>query len=44
VEIVVLAGLAQGQPIMGMDAIIESAKSEQRELARLSCVLGGEGR
>jgi phospholipid/cholesterol/gamma-HCH transport system ATP-binding protein len=43
-EVVVLAGLAQGQPIMEIDAIIESAKSQQREIARLSCVPGGEGR
>jgi phospholipid/cholesterol/gamma-HCH transport system ATP-binding protein len=44
VEIVVLAGLAKGQPIMEMDAIIESAKSQQKEIARLRCVPGGEGR
>ncbi len=44
VEVVVLAGLAEGQPLMELDAIIESAKSQQRELARLPCVPGGEVR
>jgi phospholipid/cholesterol/gamma-HCH transport system ATP-binding protein len=44
VEVVVFAGLAEGQPITELDAIMESAKLQQREIARLLCVPGGEGR
>jgi phospholipid/cholesterol/gamma-HCH transport system ATP-binding protein len=44
VEIVVLAGLARGQPIVELESIIEFAKYGQREIGRLQCVLGGEGK
>lgn len=43
-EVVVLAGLAEGQPMTEIDTVIESAKLQQREIARLLCVPGGEGR
>jgi phospholipid/cholesterol/gamma-HCH transport system ATP-binding protein len=42
VEVVVLAGLAQGQPIVEIDSVIEFAKFQQKEIARLECVVGGE--
>jgi phospholipid/cholesterol/gamma-HCH transport system ATP-binding protein len=42
VEFAVFAGLAQGQPIVELDSIIEFAKFQQREIARLECVVGGE--
>jgi phospholipid/cholesterol/gamma-HCH transport system ATP-binding protein len=37
VEFSIRVGLAQGQPIAGMDAVVESAKEQQREVARLRC-------
>jgi phospholipid/cholesterol/gamma-HCH transport system ATP-binding protein len=42
VEFAVFAGLAQGQPIVELDSIIEFAKFQQKEIARLECVVGGE--
>jgi phospholipid/cholesterol/gamma-HCH transport system ATP-binding protein len=44
VEVVVLAGLARGQPIVELESIIEFAKYQQREIGRLKCVFGGEGK
>ena len=37
VEFSILAGIAQGQPIADVDAVIESAKQQQKEIARLRC-------
>jgi phospholipid/cholesterol/gamma-HCH transport system ATP-binding protein len=37
VEFSVLAGIALGQPIAVIDSVIDSAKSHQREIARLRC-------
>ncbi len=37
VEFAILAGIAQGQPIAEIDAVIESAKQQQKEIARLRC-------
>jgi phospholipid/cholesterol/gamma-HCH transport system ATP-binding protein len=37
VEFTVLGGLAQGQPIAEMDAVIELAKTRQREIGRFRC-------
>lgn len=42
VEVIVLAGLARGQPIVELESIIEFAKYQQREIGRLQCVFGGE--
>jgi phospholipid/cholesterol/gamma-HCH transport system ATP-binding protein len=37
VEFTVLGGMAQGQPIAEMDAVIESARDHQREIGRFRC-------
>ena len=37
VEITVLAGIAQGQPDADIDSIIDAAKNQQKEIARLWC-------
>lgn len=37
VEFTVLAGLAQGQPDADIESVIDAAKSEQKEMARLRC-------
>ena len=37
VEFSILAGIAQGQPIAEIDSIIDSAKKQQKEIARLRC-------
>ena len=37
IEISIHAGFAQGQPIADIDAVIESAKSGQKEIGRLLC-------
>jgi len=37
VEFTILAGIAQGQPIVEIDSVIDSAKSQQKEIARLRC-------
>jgi phospholipid/cholesterol/gamma-HCH transport system ATP-binding protein len=37
VELTVRAGIAQGQPISEIDSVIESAKSQQKEIGRLRC-------
>ena len=36
-EFTILAGIAQGQPILEIDFVIDSAKSQQTEIARLRC-------
>jgi phospholipid/cholesterol/gamma-HCH transport system ATP-binding protein len=37
VEFAVLAGLAQGQPGANIDSVIDAAKAQQKEIARLQC-------
>ena len=37
VEFAIMAGVAQGQPIAEVDTVIESAKVQQKEIARLRC-------
>ena len=37
VEFTVLAGIAQGQPVADLDAVIDAAISQQKEIARLRC-------
>jgi len=37
VEFAILAGIAQGQPIAEVETVIESAKQQQKEIARLRC-------
>jgi phospholipid/cholesterol/gamma-HCH transport system ATP-binding protein len=39
-EFVILAGIAEGQPIAEIDSIINSAKHQQQEIARLRCDRG----
>jgi phospholipid/cholesterol/gamma-HCH transport system ATP-binding protein len=38
-ELVILAGIAQGQPIAEIDSVIHSAKQQQKEIARIRCDL-----
>ena len=40
VEFSILAGIAQGQPIVEIDSVIDSAKHQQKEIARLQCDVG----
>ncbi len=40
VEFTILAGIAQGQPIMEINSVVDSAKHQQKEIARLRCDLG----
>ena len=42
VEFAILAGIAQGQPIAEIDSVIDSAKHQQKEIARLRCDGGGK--
>jgi len=37
VEITVLAGIAHGQPNEDIDSILDAAKNQQKEIARLRC-------
>ncbi|MDD5169824.1 MAG: ATP-binding cassette domain-containing protein [Syntrophales bacterium] len=37
IEFSILSGIAQGKPIAEMDSVIESAKSNQKEIARFRC-------
>ena len=37
VEFAILAGIAQGQPIVEIDSVIGSAKQQQKEIARIRC-------
>jgi phospholipid/cholesterol/gamma-HCH transport system ATP-binding protein len=37
VEFAVLAGIAQGQPVADIDSVIDAAKSQQKEIARIRC-------
>jgi phospholipid/cholesterol/gamma-HCH transport system ATP-binding protein len=41
VEFAILAGIAQGQPIVEIDSIIDSAKHQQKEIARFRCDIRG---
>ncbi len=40
VEFAILVGIAQGQPIVEIDSVIDSAKHQQKEIARLRCDVG----
>ncbi len=40
VEFAILAGIAQGQPNVAIDSVIDSAKHRQKEIARLRCEVG----
>jgi phospholipid/cholesterol/gamma-HCH transport system ATP-binding protein len=40
VDFIILAGLAQGQPIAEIETIIASAESKQKEIGRLRCAAG----
>jgi phospholipid/cholesterol/gamma-HCH transport system ATP-binding protein len=40
IEILIRAGLAQGQPTSGIDAVINTAKAQQKEIGRLLCSAG----
>ena len=37
VDLTVLAGVAQGQPVSDIDSVIDAAKAKQKEIARLQC-------
>lgn len=37
IEFAILAGIAQGKPIIEIDAVIEAAHGQQKEIARLRC-------
>jgi len=37
VEFAILAGIAQGQPTADIDSVIDAAKSQQKEIARVQC-------
>jgi phospholipid/cholesterol/gamma-HCH transport system ATP-binding protein len=39
VDFTILAGIAQGQPIAEIDSVIDSAKSQQKEIGRLQCAV-----
>jgi len=41
IDLALWAGIAQGQPIAEIEAVIEDAKSNQQELARLRCDVRG---
>jgi phospholipid/cholesterol/gamma-HCH transport system ATP-binding protein len=40
VDFTILAGIAQGQPTAEIDPVIDSAKSQQKEIGRLQCTVG----
>jgi phospholipid/cholesterol/gamma-HCH transport system ATP-binding protein len=44
VEFTFLAGIAQGQPVADIDSVIDAAKSQQKEIARLRCDVRRLGR
>jgi phospholipid/cholesterol/gamma-HCH transport system ATP-binding protein len=44
VALTMLAGLAQGQPSQELESVIDLAKHQQRVIARIRCISGGEGR
>jgi phospholipid/cholesterol/gamma-HCH transport system ATP-binding protein len=44
VALTMLAGLAQGQPSQELDSVIDLAKHQQKVIARIRCISGGEGR
>ncbi|HEY5497608.1 MAG TPA: ATP-binding cassette domain-containing protein [Syntrophales bacterium] len=41
IEFILWAGIAQGQPIAEIEAVIDEAKSNQKEIARLRCDVRG---
>jgi phospholipid/cholesterol/gamma-HCH transport system ATP-binding protein len=41
IELVIRAGIAQGQPIAEIEAVIDEAESNQKEIARLRCDVRG---
>ncbi|MFA6411240.1 MAG: ATP-binding cassette domain-containing protein [Syntrophales bacterium] len=41
IELVIRAGIAQGQPFAEIEAVIDEAKSNQKEIARLRCDVRG---
>jgi phospholipid/cholesterol/gamma-HCH transport system ATP-binding protein len=41
IEFSILGGIAQGQPNMDIDSVIDSAKHQQKEIARLRCDVRG---
>ncbi|MCK9197854.1 MAG: ATP-binding cassette domain-containing protein [Syntrophales bacterium] len=41
IELIIWAGIAQGQPFTEIEAIIDEAKSNQKEIARLRCDVRG---
>jgi phospholipid/cholesterol/gamma-HCH transport system ATP-binding protein len=44
VALTMLAGLAQGQPSQELESVIDLAKHQQKVIARIRCISGGEGR
>jgi phospholipid/cholesterol/gamma-HCH transport system ATP-binding protein len=40
VDFTIQAGIAQGQPTADIDPVIDSAKSQQKEIGRLQCAVG----
>jgi phospholipid/cholesterol/gamma-HCH transport system ATP-binding protein len=38
-DVIIRAGLAQGQPIAELESVIDSAKSQQKEIGRLRCAV-----
>ncbi|MFA5322781.1 MAG: ATP-binding cassette domain-containing protein [Smithella sp.] len=40
VELMILAGIAQGQSTVDIDSVVALAKSQQKEIGRLNCVAG----
>jgi phospholipid/cholesterol/gamma-HCH transport system ATP-binding protein len=41
VELTIMAGIAEGQSTTDLDSVIALAKSQQKEIGRLSCAAGG---
>jgi phospholipid/cholesterol/gamma-HCH transport system ATP-binding protein len=39
IDLIIRAGLAQGQPIAELESVIDSAKSQQKEIGRLRCAV-----
>jgi phospholipid/cholesterol/gamma-HCH transport system ATP-binding protein len=37
IDLIIRAGLAQGQPIAELESVIDSAKSQQKEIGSLRC-------
>ena len=41
VELMIIAGIAEGQSTIDIDSVIALAKSQQKEIGRLNCAAGG---